>query len=452
MIATSAMAEGDNREVALDHLLENGICIIRASKREEWPGSASVTYSPLWIAKQEWHGSTVLDGVSVDGISAYLTPQTTVVGNPHRLISNARLAFTGSQVQGKGFVLTEDDAKDIIASDPKYRAVLFPFLSGEDHNSRPDQSPSRWVINFFDWPLDRASSPIGYNGPVATDYPLCLDILRTRVKPERDKYRGRNNTADKRADFWWQYGAASPGLYAAIANMNEVIFHSFTSKYVAFGVVKTGVVFSAPHVVFAFSGQSQFAVLQSTIHEVWVRQYTSYSLSLARYTPSDCFDTFPFPVGIALSGGHEESLRDSACQMRVAELGGEYLQHRSKVMLETDAGLVDIYNRFHDPDDTSANIQMLRELHVEMDKAVAAAYGWAVIELGHGFHETKQGTRFTISESARREVLARLLKLNHERHEEETRQVPQAKTKGSRGRKTQKTDSGNLPLLGTEGA
>ena len=51
-----------------------------------------------------------------------------------------------------------------------------------------------------------------------------------------------------------------------------------------------------------------------------------------------------------------------------------------------------------------------------------------------------------------REVLARLLKLNHERHEEETRQVPQAKTKGSRGRKKQKTDPGDLPLFGTEGA
>ena len=57
-----------------------------------------------------------------------------------------------------------------------------------------------------------------------------------------------------------------------------------------------------------------------------------------------------------------------------------------------------------------------------MDKAVAAAYGWSDLDLGHGFHETKQGTRFTISESARREVLARLLKLNHERYAEEVEQ------------------------------
>lgn len=54
-----------------------------------------------------------------------------------------------------------------------------------------------------------------------------------------------------------------------------------------------------------------------------------------------------------------------------------------------------------------------------MDKAVAAAYGWSDLDLGHGFHETKQGMRFTICEAARHEVLARLLKLNHERYAEE---------------------------------
>jgi len=54
-----------------------------------------------------------------------------------------------------------------------------------------------------------------------------------------------------------------------------------------------------------------------------------------------------------------------------------------------------------------------------MDEAVARAYGWNDLELGHGFHETKQGLRYTISEEARREVLGRLLQLNHERYAEE---------------------------------
>ena len=88
-------------------------------------------------------------------------------------------------------------------------------------------------------------------------------------------------------------------------------------------------------------------------------------------------------------------------------------------MLTRQEGLTKTYNRFHHPNETAGDIQKLRDLHVEMDAAVAAAYGWTDLDLGHGFHETKQGLRFTISEAARREVLGRLLKLNHERYAEE---------------------------------
>jgi hypothetical protein len=66
-----------------------------------------------------------------------------------------------------------------------------------------------------------------------------------------------------------------------------------------------------------------------------------------------------------------------------------------------------------------------------MDHAVAAAYGWSDLKLNHGFHETKQGIRYTISESARREVLQRLLKLNHERYAEEEKQGLHGKKKAS---------------------
>ena len=91
-------------------------------------------------------------------------------------------------------------------------------------------------------------------------------------------------------------------------------------------------------------------------------------------------------------------------------------------MIDRQEGLTTTYNRFHNPKDKSADTNRLRELHVEMDNAVAAAYGWSDLDLGHGFHETPQGVRFTISEATRREVLSRLLQLNHERYEEEVRQ------------------------------
>jgi hypothetical protein len=91
--------------------------------------------------------------------------------------------------------------------------------------------------------------------------------------------------------------------------------------------------------------------------------------------------------------------------------------------------------------------QKLRQLHAEMDQAVAVAYDWIDLDLGHGFHKTKQGQRYTISEPARREVLTRLLKLNHERYAEEVRQGLHDKKKGTRGKKARSTGNETRTLF-----
>lgn len=107
------------------------------------------------------------------------------------------------------------------------------------------------------------------------------------------------------------------------------------------------------------------------------------------------------------------------------------------MMLARNEGLTKTYNRFHDPENTSDDIIKMRRLQNEMDLAVATAYGWQDLDLGHGFHETKQGIRFTISEAARREVLDRLLALNHQRHAEEVAAatIQASATPAKRGRK-----------------
>lgn len=86
-----------------------------------------------------------------------------------------------------------------------------------------------------------------------------------------------------------------------------------------------------------------------------------------------------------------------------------------------------------------------------MDREVANAYGWQDLDLGHDFHTTKQGIRFTISETARREVLDRLLKLNHQRYAEEVAQglhdKKKAKGKGqkAKGKKAKAASSTATP-------
>ncbi len=123
------------------------------------------------------------------------------------------------------------------------------------------------------------------------------------------------------------------------------------------------------------------------------------------YSPSDCFETFPFPLNVN----------------KLETFGNEYDDFRRALMLSRGEGLTKIYNRLHNRHDASEDVRNLRELTMAMDKAVAAAYGWANVKLDHDFHETKQGVRFTISELARQEVLARLLALNHERYADEVR-------------------------------
>jgi hypothetical protein len=82
-------------------------------------------------------------------------------------------------------------------------------------------------------------------------------------------------------------------------------------------------------------------------------------------------------------------------------------------MLTRDIGLTKTYNLFHDPSRTDGDIQRLRDLHVEMDKAILACYGWEDLSLDHGFYPNDRGqVRFTVAPDARRELLVRLLELN----------------------------------------
>jgi hypothetical protein len=187
-------------------------------------------------------------------------------------------------------------------------------------------------------------------------------------------------------------------------------------------------------VILARSSFDWFVLMQNSIQTAWIVEYASSMRTDVRYTPSDCFETFPFP-------DHPGSSDPGS---PLAVIGERYYEHRRQIMLARQEGLTTTYNRFHNPDETSADIQRLRELHVEMDQAVAAAYGWTEtgglhppLALGHGFHKTKQGVRFTISEAARREVLQRLLKLNHERYAEEVKQGLHSKaSRASGGRKS----------------
>jgi hypothetical protein len=428
-LATNTIAQGDTREVGLDQLTAKGCVIPRAVPSRPWPGTASLEVAHVWLRRGRWHPPFLLNDKPVSGITPFLTEPGIVSGSPHRLAANVGKSFQGSIVLGMGFVLEPEEAQRLIDKNARNKDVLFPYLNGEDLNSRLDQSPSRWVINFFDWPLDRKTAQTGYEGAVAADYPNCLAIVEEKVKPERIVNKFSKNAREK----WWQYERGRPELYRTIAEMERFLIHPLTSKHHTLVFIGQGIVASHMTVVFPLKSWAEYCFLQSDLHWKWVLEYGNKLENRPQYTPSDCLETFPFPHQIHGIGG----------------IGKNYYLHRQTVMLSRQEGITSTYNRCHNPDESAADLQKLRELHIEMDETVAAAYGWEDLDLGHGFHETKQGTRFTISEKARREVLARLLKLNHERYAEEVAQGlhdKKGKPKAT-GRTRKKPSAGEDSLL-----
>lgn len=450
LIATKTLAEGDTREGSLDVIAKTGT-IYWAYKSIPWPGKAAVSVSLAAVRRGPVPGPYFLNGKKADTITPYLDDARTV-GNPYRLKENAGKSFIGSYVLGSGFVLSPGEASALVAKDPRNKDVLFPYLNGEDLNSRPDGSPSRWVINFFDWPLRRAKpgeasrpedawerAPAGYSGPVAEDYPDCLEIVERLVKQERQK------ASKEVASYpWWRYWRPRFELYRVIAGMERVAVIARVTKNSIYSFVNVtkGIVASDQTVVFPISIE-KFLVMASNIHDCWVWKYCSkMGASTLRYSPSDVFETFPFPECLR-PGAPREGL-DASLRAGLEDIGKEYYEHRAALMRDLNLGLTKTYNLFHDPgldrgavatalgksggagkaEDCLARIQKLRDLHARMDREVLKAYAWPDLDPDHGFHELdflpeNDRIRFTIGPAARREVLERLLELNWRRHKEE---------------------------------
>ncbi len=279
-----------------------------------------------------------------------------------------------------------------------------------------------WMLNAYD-----PKNP--KRPPYAVDYPDCLAIVREKVKLEREALPLKNAWNKSVAKRWRQFGAERVGLYAAIASMKQVFVIPRVSKFLTVSASPTNIVASEATVVIASESFADFGIIQSTIHQFWTIAYQSSLETRGRYTPSDCFETFPF----------------STSTSNLNDIGDRYYTHRQNIMLTRQEGLIKTYNRFHNPDETAADIQKLRELHVEMDYAVAATYGWQDLDLGHGFHETKQGLRYTISTLLRREVLDRMLQLNHERYAEEVAAGLHDKGKKGKANSSKKTKNKSSP-------
>ena len=408
LISTNTIAQGSAREGGLDIICSNEGVINHAVRSMRWPGQAAVEVALVTIHKGPWTENVILDNRKVDRITPYLD-DSEVMGNPFPLKANAGKSFQGSIVLGKGFVITPEQAEALIKKAPRNKDVLFPYLNGDDLNNDPQQKPSRWVINFFDWPEEKARS-----------YPDCFEIVERLVKPERltqnDK-GGREN--------WWRFLRPRNELYNTISQLDQVMVSCRVSKYVNQSLISPACVFDVTTNVVSRATYAEYALLQSSLHCEWAWKYASTMKGDIRYVNGNCIDTFPFPQNISVLLANQ-----------LESIGETFHRRRNDIMIYMDLGLTKIYNMFHSRVLTLAGVKKyckkdgvdlakiqtgiieLRELYVQMDKSVLTAYEWSDLNLQHGFYEMEylpenDRVRFTIDPRTKKEIIKRLLLLNH---------------------------------------
>ena len=361
LIATNTISQGDTRSTGLRWIFEHGGEIYRATKRVKWPGDAAVIVSVLHVTRGECVGSRVLDGETVDRITAFLFHRGGHA-DPVRLSANAGKSFVGSYVLGMGFTFDDTDKKGVasplaemqrlIDSDPRNREVIFPYIGGEEVNTSPTHAHHRYVINFAELSDEECRRR----------WPELMAIVEQQVMPERLKL-GDNGDARRRKAKWWLWGRYTPALYSAIEGLDRVIVCPIVSNKISFAFLPARVVFSHKLTVFPFQSSSALCALHSNVHEIWARFFSSTMKDDINYSPSDCFETFPFPHGWEAHPTLEAA-------------GMAYHEYRAAVMAENDEGMTRTYNRVHDIYETDSRIVELRERHAAMDRAVLDAYGW----------------------------------------------------------------------------
>jgi hypothetical protein len=188
-----------------------------------------------------------------------------------------------------------------------------------------------------------------------------------------------------------------------IAGLNRYIATTETAKHRVFEFVDAGTV--CEHGVLSIGLDDGYAlgVLSSRVHVEWTLATGGTLEDRPRYNKTVCFDPFPFPAG---TEAQKARVRDSG--ERLDAFRKERLAaHKSLTMtrlynvlekLRAGESLTEIERDIHE----MGLVSVLKQIHDELDLAVADAYGWPA----------------ALSDE---DILARLVVLNRARASEERR-------------------------------
>ncbi len=379
-VTTNSISQMFQRRVIERHLNAKTVSIIFAVPDHPWTkatkDSAAVRIS-MTAARAGSYDGELRDVVSEAGLetdeprlefasrSGPINPDLTIgidTARAGKLRANEGLGGRGVQLIGPGFIV-ERRARESVGHGlrPRIADYLRPYLNGRDVAAR---SRDVFVLDFFG--MDEKV--------VRTDFPEAYQWLAERVKPERS-----NNNRESYRQRWWQFGENVNAVRAAIHGLPRYVSLVRTGRHRAFVFIDGRTVPDAKLIVIGTDDAWLLAALSSRLHVTWALA-TGGWLGIGNdhtYNHSECFDPFPFPDA---SDAIRATLRD---------LGEELDATRKTVQAEhPDLTLTGLYNvlekvRAGTPLDAKdedvkdrGRVLILKDLHDQIDRATADAYGW----------------------------------------------------------------------------
>lgn len=205
-LATKTIGQGDTARTGLAHLIDaKKFTITNARSSFIWPGTASVIAAMVVAAQNKCQKPKILDDREVDFISPILDDKAGW-GEAKIIHANISKSFQGSVLVGIGFTMTPEEARRFLEMRNDNNQVLKPYLSGDDLNSSPTQTASRWAIDFRDYSLEMCEQ----------NWPELMARVRELVKPQRDLVRRETHKK-----YWWHHGDKRPALYNSLTGKTE---------------------------------------------------------------------------------------------------------------------------------------------------------------------------------------------------------------------------------------
>lgn len=410
LLATQGIRGGANREV-LKRIKETGDIFFAVSDRD-WVLEGANVHVSLICFDAGTEGERILDGRDTDEIGPALTTGVDISA-AQVLPENTSLSFMGVTPAGPFDFDFAEAIRLLMSVNPNLRPtsdVVRPFVNGSDITTRPRD---HWSIDFTDH-----SDP-----SLAALYEAPFERLASLVRPMRE-----HNRRDAYRSNWWLYAEQRPAMRLAILPLTRFLVTATTSKHRLFDWLTQPALPDHALIVFARDDDYFFGVLHSRIHEVWARALGTQVRereSGFRYTPTTCFETFPFPhptpdqvPAIAVTAKEIDRLRSAWLNPPEWTIDGLFTFPGStdgpwaRYVHDPDArGIGEVRYPRVVPKDAESAISLrtrtltnlynsrpewLARAHARLDEAVAAAYGWPV-------------------DLSDQETLARLLALNLER-------------------------------------